>query len=80
MTQWFVGLQWDELGNGTLGVAMGSSGPQIEDEEEDMAYELFYTYNVNDSMSITPAIFILEDNDPGADDQTGVVVKTSFSF
>ena len=79
-TQWFVGLQWDELGNGTLGVALGSRGPQIEDAEEDMAYELFYTYNVNDSMSITPAIFILEDNDPGADDQTGVVVKTSFSF
>ena len=79
-TQWFVGLQWDELGNGTLGVAMGSSGPQLEDAEEDIAYELFYTYNVNDSMSITPAIFILEDNDAGADDQTGVVVKTSFSF
>jgi len=79
-TQWFVGLQWDELGNGTLGVAMGTSGPQFEDAEEDIAYELFYTYNVNDSMSITPAIFILEDNDAGADDQTGVVVKTSFSF
>ena len=79
-TQWFVGLQWDELGNGTLGVALGSRGPQLEDAEEDMAYELFYTYNVNDSMSITPAIFILEDNDPGADDETGVVVKTSFSF
>ena len=79
-TQWFVGLQWDELGNGTLGVAMGSSGPQLEDAEEDMAYELFYPYNVNDSMTITPALFILEDNDPGADDQTGVVVKTSFSF
>ena len=45
-----------------------------------MAYELFYTYNVNDSMTITPAIFILEDNDPGDDDTTGVVVKTSFSF
>ena len=79
-TQWFVGLQWDELGNGTLGVAMGSRGPQLEDAEEDMAYELFYTYNVNDSMTITPAIFILEDNDPGDDDTTGVVVKTSFSF
>ncbi len=79
-TQWFVGLQWDELGNGTLGVAMGSRGPQDEDTEEDMAYELFYTYNVNDSMSVTPAIFILEDNDPGDDDTTGVVVKTSFSF
>jgi len=79
-TQWFIGLQWDELGEGTLGVAMGSRGPQDEDTEEDMAYELFYTYNVNDSMSITPAIFILENNDPGADDETGVVVKTSFSF
>ena len=79
-TQWFVGLQWDELGNGTLGISMGSSGPQLEDAEEDMAYELFYTYNVNDSMTITPAIFILEDNDPGDDDTTGMVVKTSFSF
>ena len=39
---------------------MGSRGPQLEDAEEDMAYELFYTYNVNDSMTITPAIFILE--------------------
>jgi len=79
-TQWFVGLQWDELGNGTLGVAMGSRGPQLEDTDEDMAYEVFYTYNVNDSMTITPAMFILENNDAGADDQTGVVVKTSFSF
>jgi len=79
-TQWFIGLQWDELGNGTLGVAMGSRGAQDENTEEDMAYELFYTYNVNDSMTITPAIFILEDNDPGDDDETGVVVKTSFSF
>ena len=79
-TQWFLGFQWDELGNGTLGVALGSSGPQFENEEEDMAYELFYTYNVNDSMTITPAFFVLEDNDPGDDNQTGVVVKTSFSF
>jgi len=79
-TQWFVGLQWDELGNGTLGVAMGSFGPQVENADENMAYEVFYTYNVNDSMTVTPAIFILENNAAGADDQTGVVVKTSFSF
>ena len=59
---------------------MGSRGSQLENTEEDMAYEFFYSYNVNDSMTITPAIFILEDNDPGDDDETGVVVKTSFSF
>ena len=80
-TQWFVGLQWDEIGNGSLGVAMGSRGPQAENVEENMAYELFYTYNVNDNMTITPAIFILEENQQAnVDDQTGVVVKTSFSF
>ena len=44
-----------------------------------MAYEAFYTYTVNDSMSVTPAIFMLE-NSTGTDDETGVVVKTSFSF
>ncbi len=80
LTQWFVGLQWDEIGPGTLGVALGTDGPQQEDAEENMAYELFYTYNVNDGMSITPAIFIVENNAEGQDDQTGVVVKTSFSF
>jgi len=79
-TQWFVGLQWDELGDGTLGVSMGSRGPQLENVEENMAYELFYTYNVNDSMSITPAMFVLENNAAGQDDETGIVVKTSFSF
>ena len=59
---------------------MGSRGPQVEDTDENMAYEVFYTYNVNDSMTITPAMFILENNAAGQDDQTGVVVKTSFSF
>jgi len=79
-TQWFAGLQWDELGNGTLGVSMGSRGPQVENAQENMAYEVFYTYNVNDSMSVTPAIFVLENNLAGQDDQTGVVVKTTFTF
>ena len=60
---------------------MGSRGPQAEDVEENMAYELFDTYNVNDNMSITPAIFVIEENQQAnVDDQTGVMVKTSFSF
>ena len=45
-----------------------------------MAYEAFYAYSVNDSMIITPAVFILENNGSGETDETGVVVKTSFSF
>ena len=79
-TQWFAGLQWDELGAGTFGIAAGTRGPQSDGATEEMAYEMFYSYPVNDSMTITPALFILETSAAGADDLTGVVVKTSFSF
>ena len=78
-TQWFVGLQWDEVGPGTLGVAAGSKGPITDGADELMAYEAFYSYTVNDSMSVTPAIYMLE-NSTGTEDETGFVVKTSFSF
>ena len=79
-TQWFAGLQWDEIGPGSLGIAAGNNGPQSDGSEETMAYEAFYAYSVNDSMTITPAVFILENNGSGETDETGVVVKTSFSF
>ena len=78
-TQWFVGFQWDEVGPGTLGIAAGSKGATVENTDELMAYEAFYSYPVNDGMTITPAVFILE-NATGTDDETGIVVKTSFSF
>ena len=79
-TQWFAGLQWDEVGPGSLGIAAGNKGPQSDGATEEMAYEAFYAYSVNDSMTITPAVFILENNGSGDTDETGVVVKTSFSF
>ena len=79
-TQWFAGLQWDEVGPGTLGIALGNKGPQSDGGIEEMAYEAFYTYPINDGMTITPAVFVLENNLAGEEDETGVVVKTSFSF
>ncbi len=75
-TQWFVGLQWDEMGPGTLGAAVGSAGAFATNEE--VMYEAFYSYSVNDSVTITPLIYIEQEN--GAADDTGVIVKTSFSF
>ena len=47
-------------------------------ESELYQYEAAYSYAVNDGMTITPGIFIKEVSN--ADDQTGVIVKTSFSF
>ena len=79
-TQWFAGIQWDEVGPGSLGIAAGTKGPQRDGATEEMAYEAFYSYPVNDGMTITPAVFILENSGTGETDETGVVVKTSFSF
>ena len=42
-------------------------------------YEAFYSYPVNDGMTITPLVFVKE-MATGTDDETGVMVKTSFSF
>ena len=79
LKQWFVGLQFDELGAGSLGIAAGTRGPIGESADELLAYEVFYSYPVNDGMTITPALFLME-NSTGTDDLTGIVVKTSFSF
>ena len=78
-TQYFVGLQWDEAGPGTFGVAFGTDGAFAEDATEYMVYEAFYSYPVNDGMTITPLIYVRE-NDATKPDQTGILVKTSFSF
>ncbi len=75
-SQTFVGLQWDELGAGTLGVAYGSNGAIAEDATEYGMYEVFYSYPVNDFMTITPAAYVAE----GVTDETGIMVKTSFAF
>ena len=77
--QYFAGLQWDEAGPGTFGVAFGTDGAFAEDATEYMMYEAFYSYPVNDSMTVTPLVYVRE-KATGTEDQTGVMVKTSFSF
>jgi len=85
-TQWFVGLQWDEAGPGTLGTAVGTVGASTDTnshlstgDPELLMYEAFYSYEVNDGMTITPLIYTKE-TATGVEDKTGYMVKTSFSF
>ena len=75
----FVGLQWDEVGPGTFGAAMGTNGHISDGATEYYMYEAFYSYPVNDGMTITPVVYVKELASP-AMDETGVMVKTSFSF
>ena len=78
-TSYFVGIQFDEAGPGTLGAALGTKTPTVEDTEDLLMYEAFYSYPINDGMTITPLVYIKEFSGT-TDDETGVMVKTSFSF
>jgi len=77
--QWFVGLQWDEAGPGTFGAAVGTQGEVEEGADTYLMYEAFYSYAINDGMTVTPLIYVKE-TATGSDDKTGYMVKTSFSF
>jgi len=79
-TSYFVGLQFDDLGPGTGGLALGTKTPTVEGSDEALMYEAYYSYPVNDGMTITPLIYVKEFNGTGESDETGVLVKTSFSF
>jgi len=78
VASFFVGLTWDEVGPGSAGIALGHSNTN-ENGDELYQYEAYYEYPVNDSMTITPLIYTL-DAAGDADDTTGMMVKTSFSF
>ena len=82
---WFVGLQWDEIGNGIFGAAVGTKQHTVDSDnsgvqDEELMYEAFYSYDVNDSMTITPIIYIQTQSEANTDDETGIMVKSSFSF
>ena len=81
-TAYFVGIN-GAVGAGELGVAMGTNGSMTEvggTITEELMYEAYYSYPVNDGMTITPLIYVKEDATVGDPDQTGIMVKTSFSF
>ena len=79
-SHYFVGLQWDNVGEGTLGASFGSKEPYAENVDAQTMYEVFYRYNYADGISITPVLFVKENNANQVDDETGMLLKTSFSF
>ena len=79
-TNYFVGVQWDGVGQGTLGAAYGTKAPYVENADTENMYEVFYSYNYADGITITPLIFVKENAAANTDDETGLALKTSFSF
>ena len=78
-TNYFLGVQWDEVGNGSLGAAIGTKTPTAESADDLMMYEAFYSYNYSDGITITPLIYVKE-NSGSTEDETGIIVKSAFSF
>ena len=76
---YFVGIN-GAVGAGELGAALGTSGGQREGTDEELMYEVYYSYPVNDGMTITPLLYVKEQATAGTPDLTGIMVKTSFSF
>ena len=59
---YFVGIN-GEVGPGELGAAIGTYGSMTEAAgsiPERMMYEIYYSYAVNDGMTITPLIYTVE--------------------
>ena len=78
-TSYFLGLTWDEVGPGSFGAALGTSTPTSDVADELLMYEAYYVYPVNDGMTITPLVYKIDSGNAN-NDETGIMVKTSFSF
>ena len=76
---YFVGLTFPEVGPGSVSLGLGTQANYKDSETELLTYEASYSYALNDGMTITPGVYISEASG-SADDDTGVLVKTSFSF
>jgi len=86
---WMVGLGWKDLfidGN-RAGIALGSrmaatdiKGGGSDPAEDNSVWEAYYTFKVNDGVSVTPAIFGGSDVEVDGKDYTGAVLLTEFRF
>ena len=78
LESWYVGLEWSDVfieGN-SFGAAIGSA--PSTDKLDNTIYEVFYSVAVTDNLTITPAVFGIDEE--GVDDKFGGIVKTTFKF
>ena len=81
---WFVGLQWADafVAGNTAGIAVGQA-PSAETAgvSDATLLEFFYKFQVTDNISITPALFYVDNNQRYQDSSKwGGVIQTKFTF
>jgi hypothetical protein len=83
---WMTGLQWSDVfakGN-AAGFAIGAPGnaATLAADQKALMWEAFYRYKVSDSISVTPAVFYVSNNQglKQNSDNYGGVIQTTFRF
>ena len=82
-TAYFVGLTWQDMfqADDRIGLAFGQPTKNEDETVEPFAYELYYSFKANDSVTITPAVFGGSDrNGTSGQDIFGAVFQTEFKF
>ena len=79
-THYFLGAQWNDVLSGSVGAAIGSKEPYAENADAETMYEIFYSYEYADGITVTPLLYVKENATAGTEDEQGVIVKTTFNF
>ena len=82
-TAYFVGLNWQDMfqADDRIGLAFGQPTTNESETVDPFAYEVYYSFNPNDSVTVTPAVFGGTDrNGTSGADIFGAVVETTFKF
>ena len=80
---YFVGLNWQDIfqADDRIGLAFGQPQKNESETTDPFAWEAYYSFQVNDSVNVTPAIFGGSDrNGTASSDLTGVLLETTFKF
>jgi len=80
---YFVGLTWKDTfqADDKIGVAFGQPQTADSDTVTPFAWEAYYSYKVNDSITVSPGVFGATDrNGTAGVDLTGAIIETTFKF
>ena len=82
-TAWFAGLTWQDMfqADDRIGIAFGQPTMNEDEPVEPFAYEAYYEFKANDSITITPTVFGGTNRNGGdGEDIFGAVLQTTFKF
>ena len=63
-----------------IGLAFGQPTKHDDETVDPFAYELYYSYKANDSVTITPTVFGGQDRAGTSEDVFGALLQTTFKF